>query len=600
MSNVRQQNNGIMVYRATNILKASCVGATLASLLGVGAYYGYRAATGTGGFGTTSSTGSEGFVIPSSSVPSSLTPSFEPSLAPSLEPSLTPFLEPSSMPSLTPSLGPSWEPSWEPSLTPTLDPSSAPSSMPSLSAAPSSMPSLSLLPTLSPSSTPSLSESPSSSPSSTPSLSESPSSIPSLSPSLSPSSVPSLLPSLSLSPSISPSIYRFWDQIGEDIDGDRSGDLSGHSLSLSGNGYIVAVGAPHVYLPSKEWPYSRMSVVGQVKIYKNNGGNWVQQGQALDGKSAFDRFGGTVSLSDDGNIVAIGSSEKSGNGNPFYIRIFKFNCSRWYILGGEIRTPGNVHSVSLSADGHTIAIGTKIGGEVKTGIVRVYNYSGNSWTQIGGDIDGEAHNDISGASVSLSNEGNIVAIGAPWNDGNGRESGHVRVFNFNGNSWEKLGNDIDGESNKDISGWSISLSGDGSIVAIGAHLNDGNGIDSGHVRVYQNDGVTCTQLGDDIDGEAAEDGSGWSVSLSGDGSIVAIGALKNEGTGGKESGHVRVYKYKRNTWNKLGQDIDGERKGDVSGQSVSLSNDGSKVAIGAGRNDGNGESSGHVRVFELN
>jgi len=111
-------------------------------------------------------------------------------------------------------------------------------------------------------------------------------------------------------------------------------------------------------------------------------------------------------------------------------------------------------------------------------------------------------------------------------DGNGRESGHVRVFNFNGNSWEKLGNDIDGESNKDISGWSISLSGDGSIVAIGAHLNDGNGIDSGHVRVYQNDGVTWTQLGDDIDGEAAEDGSGRSVSLSGDGSIVAIGALK--------------------------------------------------------------------------
>jgi len=163
-----------------------------------------------------------------------------------------------------------------------------------------------------------------------------------------------------------------------------------------------------------------MSVVGQVKIYKNNGGNW-----ALDGKGAFDRFGGTVSLSDDGNIVAIGSSEKSGNGNPFYIRIFKFNGSRWYILGGEIRTPGNGHSVSLSADGHTIAIGTKIGGEVKTGIVRVYNYSGNSWTQIGGDIDGEAHNDISGASVSLSNEGNIVAIGAPWNDGNGRESGHV-------------------------------------------------------------------------------------------------------------------------------------------------------------------------------
>ena len=52
------------------------------------------------------------------------------------------------------------------------------------------------------------------------------------------------------------------------------------------------------------------------------------------------------------------------------------------------------------------------------------------WRQLGGDIDGEAANDFSGSSVSLSSNGNIVAIGAPLNDGNGTDSGHVRVFKF--------------------------------------------------------------------------------------------------------------------------------------------------------------------------
>ena len=77
----------------------------------------------------------------------------------------------------------------------------------------------------------------------------------------------------------------------------------------------------------------------------------------------------------------------------------------------------------------------------------------------------------------------------------------------------------------DYSGHSVSLSSDGTIVAIGAYGNDGNGSNSGHVRVYQylewSHGV---QLGADINGEAASDASGHSVSLSSDGTIVAIGS----------------------------------------------------------------------------
>jgi hypothetical protein len=49
----------------------------------------------------------------------------------------------------------------------------------------------------------------------------------------------------------------------------------------------------------------------------------------------------------------------------------------------------------------------------------------------------------------------------------------------------------------------------------------------------------------------------------------------------------------------LGQDIDGEAAGDWSGYSVSLSADGNTVAIGSHSNDDNGDLSGHVRVFVL-
>ena len=109
----------------------------------------------------------------------------------------------------------------------------------------------------------------------------------------------------------------------------------------------------------------------------------------------------------------------------------------------------------------------------------------NNWNQLGSDIDGEAADDYSGYSVSLSSDGTIVAIGARNNDGNGSNSGHVRVYQYSNSSWSQLGNDIDGEAAGDWSGWSVSLSSDGTIVAIGARNNDGNGSNSGHVRVYQ-------------------------------------------------------------------------------------------------------------------
>ena len=131
-----------------------------------------------------------------------------------------------------------------------------------------------------------------------------------------------------------------------------------------------------------------------------------------------------------------------------------------------------------------------------------------TWVQRGSDIDGEAAGDLSGCSVSLSADGSVVAIGASGNDGNGIDSGHVRLYAWDGSSWVQRGSDIDGEAADDYSGSSVSLSADGSVVAIGAYGNDGNGIDAGHVRLYAWNGSSWVQRGSDIDGEAADDYSG--------------------------------------------------------------------------------------------
>ena len=259
-------------------------------------------------------------------------------------------------------------------------------------------------------------------------------------------------------------------------------------------------------------------------------------------------------------------------------------------------------SVALSADGDTMAIGAWLNDPTIDGIlannaghVRIYRWNGSVWDQRGGDIDGEAAGDQSGRSVALSADGDTVAIGAHLNDGNGSNAGHVRIYAWNGSGWDRRGGDIDGEAAGDESGLSVALSADGDTVAISAPLNNGNGDGAGRVRVYAWNGSGWVQRGGDIDGEAAGDQSGRGVALSADGDTVAIGAHLNDGNG-DAAGHVRIYAWDGAGWDQRGGDIDGEAAGDQSGRWVALSADGDTVAIGAPGNGGSGSNAGHVRV----
>ena len=390
--------------------------------------------------------------------------------------------------------------------------------------------------------------------------------------------------------------------LGNDIDGEAAGDQSGYSVSLSSDGQIVAIGATR---NSANGPNAGKA--GHVRVYQRVADGWNQLGNDIDAEVTGDQSGYSVSLSSDGRIVAIGAIYNDDNGSGAgHVRVYEYASTGWTQLGddidGEAANDVSGWSVSLSSDGDIVAIGARYndGKGTDAGHVRVYEYASTEWTQLGNDIDGETKHDQSGYSVSLSSNGQIVAIGATKNDGTGNDAGHVRVYQRDAGAstgWTQLGNDIDGEAANDNSGYSVSLSSDGKILAIGARYNDGKGTDAGHVRVYEYASTEWTQLGNDIDGEAAGDQSGYSVSLSSDGKILAVGAIFNDGNG-DDAGHVRVYERDANGWTQLGIDIDGEAAGDQSGYSVSLSSDGKILAIGAIFNDGTGSDAGHVRVYQ--
>ncbi len=394
---------------------------------------------------------------------------------------------------------------------------------------------------------------------------------------------------------IIPGLLLSQTQIGTDIIGEALNDQSGISISLSNDGSIIAIGANQ---------NDGIAIsAGHVRIFQNISGTWTQIGTDIDGVALADNAGYSVSLSGNGNIVAIGTiGDDSAGLNAGQVRIYQNISGTWTQIGaginGEAADDRFGFKVSLSDNGSVVAIGAQFnnGNGSNAGHVRIYQNISGTWTQIGTDIDGDAVNDQFGASISLSIDGKIIAIGAIGNDSNGFASGHVKIFQNILGTWTQIGTNIKGEAAGDQSGVSVSLSGNGNIVAIGAYLNDGSGSNAGHVRIYKNILGTWTQIGTDIDGEAVDDNSGRNVSLSSDGSVIAIGAPLNDGSG-SNAGHVRIYQNISGTWTQIGVDIDGTGVDYESGKTVSLSSDGNIVAIGAFGSSG--FYTGQVRIFNI-
>jgi len=369
-------------------------------------------------------------------------------------------------------------------------------------------------------------------------------------------------------------------QIGQDIDGEAIEDNYGRQVSMSSNGNIIAVLGDY------------NASDGSVRVFENVGGNWELYGTDSEGN----HFGGVsasgISLTHSGTTLAIG-----GGG---VARVFTFESGIWTQKGSDITNNtsdssfGNI--VSFSSGGKFIAISTpnyvppssrqNIPPPPYYGLVQIFNYESGNWNQIGNDIAGEFVAEYSSTSISLSADGSIVAISNDFT---------IRIYENILGVWTIKGNDIIGVQNDPKS---VSLSSDGNIVAIGDSYYSDAGSQRGRVGVYKFESNDWMQIGSDIVGEAGGDRFGWSVSLSSDGNILASGGIDNDGNG-DATGHVRIFKNQSGTWTQMGNSINGEGLGDHSGWSVSLSSDASTVAIGAIYNDSNGTDAGHVRVYDL-
>ena len=407
-----------------------------------------------------------------------------------------------------------------------------------------------------------------------------------------------------------------WHQVGDDLEGIAVSDYMGGAIALSANGKVLAAGS--------------RTGGGVVRVFgllddqhKEDGGNemeWKQLGPNLLGEYDRDRFGASVALSANGSILAVGAIwNHGGTGSWFqgHVRVLEYDndTDDWKQLGHDLEGAASGDSfggsVSLSADGTVLAVGATMNdGESSSrvfdsGTVSTFKFDRLSgrWLPMGQDIDGETESDMFGASVALSSDGKTLASGAIMLERNG--PGYVRVLGYDDSMkrWIQRGQNLHGKGAENRFGGAVALSADGNTLAVGASKNDGDtGMDSGCVRVFEYDKHSdrWELSGQELYGEEAGDEFGESVALSADGRTVAAGAKWNDGRNGINSGHARVYKFNSSTkqWDQFGRDLDGEASTDLLGESVALSADGSVVAAGAAFNDGNGNRSGHVVVFK--
>ncbi len=215
-----------------------------------------------------------------------------------------------------------------------------------------------------------------------------------------------------------------------------------------------------------------------------------------------------------------------------------------------------------------------------------------SQVQIGNDIDGENPLDWFGYSISLSADGSILAVASPGYDANGQGSGSARVFQNIDNNWVQIGQDVYGDGSFDSgSNSAVCISPDGTTLALGSPAFDGG---HGQVKVYRRQGDNWIKIGDDIVGDDINL-TGRKISFSFDGSIIAITDY-----GISTRGRVKIFQNVNDNWVQIGSDITGEaidgHDNGVTG--LSLSYDGFIVALGTPYSDRNETNAGLVRVYQ--
>lgn len=319
----------------------------------------------------------------------------------------------------------------------------------------------------------------------------------------------------------------------------------------------------------------------------------LQLGEKISIPDMYFSYAASVSTSQDGSRTAVGGYGKS----EFGFRVYEFDGSTWDQVGNDLTTqyPNDIsaYQVSLSADGNRIAVGAVINSSISLdfGYAKVYEYDGENWIQLGDTINGEINGDFFGLVISLSAAGNRLAVGAKFNN---NSAGHARAYEYDGTNWVQLGEDIDGDASGDYFGTSLSMSSDGNRVAVGANQY----LPGGLVRVFEFDGANWMQVGDDLTGQYTYDSFGVSSSLSHDGNRIIVGDYQNLGY----AGYIKVFDFDGVSWVQVGDEITGLTIRDRFGRMVSISDDGNRIGIGAPsvNDNSNNNQPGYVEVYELN
>jgi hypothetical protein len=436
----------------------------------------------------------------------------------------------------------------------------------------------------------------------------------------------------------------------------EAGDWFGYSVSLSSDGTRLAVGAfdeesSATGVGGNQVDNSAPNS-GAVYVFSRTGTTWTQEAYVkASNTGADDWFGYSVSLSSDGTRLAVGAYQEDssatgvgGNqadnsaGSSGAAYVFSRTGTTWtqeaYIKASNTGADDWFGcSVSLSSDGMRLAVGarhedssaTGVGGNQAdnsagaSGAVYMFSRTGTTWTQ---EAYVKASNtetsDWFGYSVSLSSDGTRLAVGAQWEDSsatgvggnqvdNGASSsGAVYVFSRTGTTWtQEAYVKASNTGAWDCFGTSVSLSADGTRLAVGAQENSsatgvgGNQTDesassSGAVYVFSRAGTTWAQEAYvKASNTGTSDNFGCSVSLSADGTRLAVGAYHEDssatGVGGNQadnsavgSGAVYVFSRTGTTWTQEAYvKASNTAAYDYFGYAVSLSSDGTRLAVGA-------------------
>ncbi len=340
-----------------------------------------------------------------------------------------------------------------------------------------------------------------------------------------------------------------WTQLGNDIYGENSADRIGSLYSkmvLSGDGLRVAI-------PSAYNSGGGSGSEGQVRIFEYNGTDWIQLGNSIYGHygDTVNHGGGTsvpISISEDGNVVAIYGSGIGQGFNGGKIRVFEYNGTDWIQLGGNIlgvsdNSQGE-SGVNLSNNGRILSAGAPRHDNLK-GCVRIYQYNGTSWSQLGGDIVGDNNADYF-AENSLSADGTIVAIASIYHTFNGNNyTGLVKVYQYIGSAWTQIGSNIYGEEAYDYLS-RPRLSKDGNTLLVSGW---GGNQSAGYIKLFENIDGTWTQIGK-ITGDSTLDNSGQlrlgiSSALSGDGRTFAASSPYADIDNNTNTGIAKIYQYNK-------------------------------------------------------